>query len=124
MSAPFLSNLIIIASLLLLICQRLHALPTFAAKTDISGTGNSKDGQLIKLGSEENNDALKIELLEYFILGAIVGLLLLLLGLLRYMFTLKEKCPSFCCAWFPTPELKQKSSQRTRSQEKIGQNII
>ncbi len=68
--------------------------------------------------SVDPEDSLKIELLEYLILGVIVALLLVLLFILRYLLTLKDKCPHFCCAWVPSAETK-KSRSSTVSRPKF-----
>jgi len=57
-------------------------------------------------GRSGNTDALRIEFIEYIVLAVIVLFLVALLFMLRYMLKLKERCPQFCCGWFPSPELR------------------
>ena len=72
---------------------------------------NSSEDVITTQQHQHNNtegESLAIEFIEYIILGIIVFLLVILLLALRYIRTLKHKCPRWCCSWFPDPEITEK----------------
>ena len=89
-------------------------LPQYAVSFSISSTNRYSESINLTVTNQldhiavrdhtRNTDALAIEFLEYLVLGVVVLLLLVILFVLRYMLAMKEKCPNFCCAWFPSPE--------------------
>lgn len=97
------ANKLILSFLVNLFAQSLHCFPFGAIHKDPHSSM-----------AIDPEDSLKVGFLEYLILGIIVALLLVLLFLLRFLMTLKNRCPQFCCSWVPSTETRNRSSTVTR----------